>query len=158
MTVVTLCDAASLAINGAAEPDMVERMQEILSVITFVVYSTDMLFKMAAYGLSGKNGYFRRGWSLFEFALIAIGLADIVLHAVQNGDGAFKASILRLVRAARVLRIIRITARVRIAKALMETIAYGTMQSWRYIKLHAWPYFFCHCDGKFNSLIKKLMH
>jgi hypothetical protein len=58
MTVVTMCDAASLAIYGAADPEIVDQMQEILSLLTFIVYATDMIFKMA-YGLSPQTGFER---------------------------------------------------------------------------------------------------
>ena len=77
---------------------------DALNAVFLAVFVVELAIRIAAYG-SRPGDFFRDGWNVFDFVVVAIALAPV---------GSSNSALLRLARLARVLRVVRILPELRL--------------------------------------------
>ena len=94
------------------------------NVFFVVVFVIEAAVKLAAFGA----GYFQSGWNRFDFVIMVIGVAGLVIgefvgQFANGGAGAF--AVIRVVRILRIGRAIPLVKRARQVQVLLETLWYS---------------------------------
>lgn len=97
------CNTVVLAIKWYDMNQEIIDVLEILNYMFTVVYTIEMIVKMAAFG----KGYFKDGWCLFDFIIVLSAWIGIILLQVFDIDVGSVSTIIRSFRIARVLKLIK---------------------------------------------------
>lgn len=105
------------------------------STISVPIYTAEALLKMYGFGLWGsKTAYFRDSWCLFDFVVVSISWVDLIISLMIAGSSGVNILFLRLMKFARVFRIIKGTSKLQASRVIIKTITKGFYNS-RYVLL-----------------------
>ncbi|XP_041481260.1 voltage-dependent calcium channel type A subunit alpha-1-like isoform X7 [Lytechinus variegatus] len=80
-----------------------------LNIAFTVLFTIEAILKLIAFGI---RNYFKEGWNTFDFITVVGSVADVIISEV--GEGFINLSVLRLFRAARLIKLLRQGSSIRI--------------------------------------------
>ena len=90
--------------NRYDQPTAVSDMRTTCNYIFTALFFIEMVLKMIGLGI---YQYFADGWNDFDFSCVVVSIVDLALSMSSQGEGIFNTSILRVIRVARVTRLLR---------------------------------------------------
>jgi hypothetical protein len=105
--IITACIISNLLVLMMKWPGIDERTKEFISNMNIIfnyVFIFEAVLKIYVYRVS----YFKSGWNILDFIIVCDGVINILLKSLLDFfNNVFDSSILRTIRVARILRIIK---------------------------------------------------
>ena len=92
---------------------------DFLNKVFLVIYWCEMLIKWVGLTLPA---YFRNPWDCFDFFLVMISTAEVIVSAVTDGSALAIAPVVRVLRLFRVVRILRVIKTARQLRTIIMTV------------------------------------
>ncbi|XP_030853656.1 voltage-dependent calcium channel type A subunit alpha-1 isoform X7 [Strongylocentrotus purpuratus] len=108
MTLITL-NTFTLMVKYHGQPEIYSAILKNLNIAFTVLFTIEAMLKLTAFGI---RNYFKEGWNTFDFITVVGSVADVIISEV--GDGFINLSVLRLFRAARLIKLLRQGSSIRI--------------------------------------------
>ncbi|XP_071948425.1 voltage-dependent calcium channel type A subunit alpha-1-like isoform X5 [Antedon mediterranea] len=91
------------------QPDQLDDILKYFNVFFTTMFTVECILKLVAYGV---RNYFRDAWNIFDFICVVGSITDILVS--EYGEGFINLSVLRLFRAARLIKLLRQGSSIRI--------------------------------------------
>ena len=99
------------------EPEGVTWVREFGNLILGAVFVIEAIIKIGAFGTK----YFKDGWNLFDFIVVAGSLSGFVLSLLTTINIGFATT---MVRSFRIFRIVRLVKRAKVLRLMFSTMVY----------------------------------
>ncbi|XP_071506831.1 voltage-dependent calcium channel type A subunit alpha-1-like isoform X9 [Diadema antillarum] len=108
MSLITL-NTCTLMMKYYKQPPIYTDILKYLNIAFTVLFTIEAVLKLIAFG---PRNYFKEGWNTFDFITVVGSIADVIISEV--GEGFINLSVLRLFRAARLIKLLRQGSSIRI--------------------------------------------
>ncbi|XP_029108659.1 voltage-dependent N-type calcium channel subunit alpha-1B-like [Scleropages formosus] len=85
-------------------PDFYEAMLKYLNIVFTALFSLECILKIIAFG---PLNYLKDSWNVFDFVTVLGSITDILVTEIKTTDKQINLSVLRLFRAARLIKLLR---------------------------------------------------
>ncbi|XP_033121214.1 voltage-dependent calcium channel type A subunit alpha-1-like [Anneissia japonica] len=92
------------------QPEKLEEILKYFNIFFTTMFTVECILKLVAYGV---RNYFRDAWNIFDFICVIGSITDIMVSEFGN-EGFINLSVLRLFRAARLIKLLRQGSSIRI--------------------------------------------
>ncbi|XP_072014634.1 voltage-dependent calcium channel type A subunit alpha-1-like isoform X8 [Amphiura filiformis] len=116
MTLIAL-NTIALMLKSYKAPQMLEETLRYMNICFTTLFTIECILKQMGYG---PRNYFRDGWNTFDFITVIGSIADVIITEVGNmqsdgeNESIINLSVLRLFRAARLIKLLRQGSSIRI--------------------------------------------
>ena len=114
---VICVNAITIGFETLKLPDQVQTALNLFDIACLGVYIVEAYLKLTAYG----NAYFKDGWNVFDFAIVAISVVALLLGLFAIVM-PFPVQVLRTIRLFRVVRLFKLLSVFRKLRVIVEAI------------------------------------